>query len=332
MVWVGIDVSKSWLDVEVGGGGAVEVARFDNDAPAHRKLCRWLRKHGGDTVRVVIEATGSYSVDLALALNRAKGIEVMVANPRAVKNFREALMQRASTDLSSATALREFAQRMEFKRWTPPSKATLELRAVTRRIEALKEMIVEEKNRCEASAASEAFPAIIRRDVEKHVRHLEKCALALHQEALQIVARESDLKERFEQLCSVKGIGPISALVLVAELGCMPTGLDVRQWVAYAGLDPRPIQSGSSVLCTARISKRGNVHLRRVLYMPATVAKRFNPHVRAFAEHLRARGKPEQVINVAIMRKLLHATYGMWRTKQSFDGAKFYAMENSIAA
>src|SRR5262245_10251527 len=91
---VGVDVSARWLDVSRARPGAVDSGRFANDAAGHRELGRWLTK-GGREARVVLEATGLYSLDLALALHRQKRVRVMVANPRAVKQFREACLQRA---------------------------------------------------------------------------------------------------------------------------------------------------------------------------------------------------------------------------------------------
>ncbi len=100
--------------------------------------------------------------------------------------------------------------------------------------------------------------------------------------------------------------------------------MDVRQWVAYAGLDPRHHTSGSSVEKKPRISKAGNQHLRRALYMPALVAIVHEPHLCAFYQHLLARGKCKMQALVAVMRKLLHAIFGMFKHHQAFDGSKVY--------
>jgi transposase len=133
----GIDVSKDVLDVAARRDGErLETARFDNEAGGHQQLVRWLTKRGA-TARVVLESTGTYSLDVALALHRAPGIAVMVANPRAVKHFAGALLQRSKTDLTAAAALREFAARMPFVGWQPPAPEVLALRGIARRIAAL---------------------------------------------------------------------------------------------------------------------------------------------------------------------------------------------------
>ena len=109
-----------------------------------------------------------------------------------------------------------------------------------------------------------------------------------------------------------------------AELAVLPADMTPRQWVAHAGLDPRQVESGTSLHKPTRISKTGNAHLRAALYMPAMVAIREEPHVNAFAAKLIGRGKkPIQAI-VAVERKLLHAIHGMWTTDTNFDGPKFY--------
>jgi transposase len=109
--------------------------------------------------------------------------------------------------------------------------------------------------------------------------------------------------------------------------------MDVRRWVAYAGLDPREYSSGTSVQKKVRISKAGNKHLRRALYMPALVAVQHQPQVRAYYEHLQARGKTKMQALVATMRKLLHAIYGMFKHHRLFDGRKVYAaLDTSVPA
>ena len=113
---------------------------------------------------------------------------------------------------------------------------------------------------------------------------------------------------------------------LLPELLVLPDDMTVRQWVAHAGLDPRACQSGTSVDKPARISKLGNAHIRRALFMPSLVAVQHEPHVKAFFDTLVARGKTPLQAYVAVMRKLLHAIYGMFRTNTDFVAEKFYVV------
>ena len=151
----------------------------------------------------------------------------------------------------------------------------------------------------------------------------------LRREAQRVIAGEAALRQRYQQLRSVPGIAENSALQILAELEMLPQDRDVRQWVAYAGLDPREYRSGTSVRQRPRISKVGNRHLRHALYMPALVASRHEPHLRGFYKHLQERGKSKRQALVAVARKLLHAIYGMFRSGQGYDGTRVFPLPTS---
>src|ERR1700674_1860805 len=106
---------------------------------------------------------------------------------------------------------------------------------------------------------------------------------------------------------------------------------DAAQWVAHAGLDPRPYESGISIHRPRRITKVGNRHLRAALYMPALVAIQHDPNVKAFYNKLIAAGKKPMQAVVAVMRKLLHAIWGMLKHDQDFDGNKFFNLAAKTA-
>ena len=116
-------------------------------------------------------------------------------------------------------------------------------------------------------------------------------------------------------------------MAILAELTLLSPDLDVRQWVPAAGIDPREYSSGSSVHKKTRISKAGNRHLRRALYMPALVAVRHDLHLRAFYQHLIDHGKAKLQALVAVMRKLLHAIFGMFKHRQAYDGSKIFRLQ-----
>lgn len=327
---VGIDVSKDWLDVSAHCAGVVHAARVANTAVGHRALLKWLRQFGGRG-RIVLEATGSYSLDVALALQGAQHA-VMVVNPRAARDFARALLQRTTTDKIAAATLREFATRMPFVPWQPPAAEIRELRAVARRIAALVAERAAEKNRLHALQATQDTPAVVARDVAGNIRALTRRVAQLLRAATTLIAAHPALQHPYEQLRSIKGVGPASAIHLLGELLVLPPDMSAKQWVAHAGLDPRWQQSGSSVQTVARISKQGNRRLRAALFMPALVARRWHPNVAAFGDHLAARQKKPLQVLAAIMRKLLHAIHGMFRTDTTFQGEKFFRIPVAEAA
>jgi transposase len=320
----GVDVSQETLDVaaRTASGGEQRTAQFANTSAGHRQLIKWLTK-GGRSARVVLEATGVYSLDLALACDAATRIEVMVVNPRAARQFADACLQRSSTDATMAGALREYAARMEFVPWTPPSPQVREVRAIARRIAALTLEKTRELNRQHAAGATADTPAVLLNDVAVNVRHLQRRIDELKRHALTRITTDPQLQPVYRRLLSVCGIADTTAIQLLGELLVLPADMSARQWVAHSGLDVRHVTSGTSVHKAPRISKQGNANIRRILYMPALVASQREPHVHAFYEQLLAAGKKPLQALVAIMRKLLHAIWGMLKTNTDFDGAKF---------
>jgi transposase len=145
------------------------------------------------------------------------------------------------------------------------------------------------------------------------------------------IAGTLTLASKLAHLVSTKGIGEASAMRLLAELLVLPGDLAAPQWVAHAGLDPRPYESGTSVHRPRRITKVGNRYLRAALYMPALVAIQHEPNVKAFYNKLVAAGKKPMQAVVAVMRKLLHAIWGMLKHDQDFDGNKFFRLAEKIA-
>ena len=322
--FAGIEVSAKELLVTLRRGEqTLPMRSFPNTPEGHGAVARHLARKGR-LVRVCLESTGVYGLDLALLLQKRSGLEVMVANPRAVRHFAQALMQRSKTDPLDAVVLLEFAVRMPFQPWQPPSAAALHLCAIARRLQAITDLCTAEGNRLHAACAAQALPAVIRQDLRRSIAFHQRALARLTRQALARIAGDPALQERFEQLDSIPGIGTTSAVALLAELSLLARDLEVRQWVASAGLDPREYSSGTSVRRKTRISKAGNRRLRRALYMPALVTVRHDPHLRAFYQHLLARGKEKLQALVAVMRKLLHAIFGMFKHRQSYDGSKLF--------
>lgn len=324
-VIAGGDVSCDWIDLACRrpGTACLDERRFDNTPAGHRQIERWLRT-GDHPVRLCIEASGVYSLDLALALHEADEVDLMVAHPKALKAYRGARQRRAKTDRVDARLLCDYCLRMPFQAWRPPAEEAFELRALARRLQALVDERIRETNRLHAAQTSRTGSAFVINDIEVNIRHLERRIERLERQAQALIEEHATLCGRFEQLRSVKGIGQRSAIKLLGEWVMMPANLSVRQWVAFAGLDVRHRESGTSLSKPGHISKQGNARLRRALYMPAQVAIQHEPNVRAFYEKLIGRGKKPMVAIVAVMRKLLHAIYGMFKHGQEFDGQKFY--------
>src|ERR1700687_3496263 len=186
------------------------LARFANSAGGHKKFIRWATK-GARPVRVCLEATGIYSLEFALALHHAKNVEVMVVNPRAMKDFGRASMQRAKTDAVNAGVILDYLDRMRFGAWQPPALEILELQAINRRIDQLHTELTREKNRHHASEFAGASADAIAHDIEVNIHHLERRIARMQDRGLELERGGPALAAQLPPLCSANGIGGASA-------------------------------------------------------------------------------------------------------------------------
>lgn len=321
----GIDVDSRELNVIVrrqGKPGRLQV--FKNTPTGHQQLLKLLTQSRVE--RVCLEATGVYHLDLSVTLSDEPGLALMVLNPKAARRFAEALSERQKTDKVDALVLAEYAERMPFVSWQPPRREVLALRALSRRLQALVEQRTQAKNHLHAARASAHTPAIVVEDIALTIQQLGTQIQTLHQAARELIERDEHLARTLALLTSIKGLAEVSAIKLMGELLVLPASMTAKQWVAMAGLDPRHNQSGSREK-KARISKAGNAHLRKALFMPALSASRHEPHVAAFKSQLvEDRGLKKIQAVVAVMRKLLHAIHGMLKTGTPFDGTRFRAL------
>lgn len=306
-------------------GGRQERGELENTPEAIKRFLVRQRARCG-RLRVVMEATGIYYLDLALQVVQA-GAEVMVINPKAAHHFARAMSQRAKTDALDAQMLLAYLQRMDFVAWQPPAMALLELRQLGRHLTRLGEQRVRLKNQLHALRSTTSSPALVVEDVQEALANVERRIERLTTETLVRVQADPSLLARFQALDSIIGVGQASALALLAELRVLPTHMNSRACVCHAGLDVRIHRSGSSVELAPRLSKHGNKYLRRALYMPAMAALVHDPHARAFRDRLVARGKKKMQALAAVMRKLLTAAWALVRNPAPYDGTKLYARD-----
>jgi transposase len=319
----GIDVSAKTVNVAWRSKtGDIQQNVFENNERGHASVVSLLRAAKRPR-RVVMEATSNYHLDLAIALSRA-GLPVMVANPLATHHFAAAHLRRAKTDPIDADNLLAFCEKCEFVQWTMPSAAVLELRDFTRRIAALIDMQTAEKNRLHAAKSTGTTSPAVLADIEDTIVSVAARIRRLEEAAVKLVESDPELREAARQVTSVKGIAVRSGMRIIAELLLLPKDMKPKQVVAYAGLDPRPFQSGTQDR-RRKISRVGNARLRGALFMPTMAAARWEPRVKEAYELLVARKGPKSKLLAltAISRRLLQTLWRMLQTKKEFDGSKF---------
>lgn len=323
-LFAGIDVGAEDLILVIRKNGKpFDPQKFANTPADRARLVKKLVKLPG--VIVCLEATGIYHFDLALALHDA-GVSLMVINPKAAHNFAKVLMKNSKTDAVDADTLAEYAARMDFVAWPRPSNETLALRSFARRVNALTGQKAAAKNHLHALTATQETPKAVLKDAKLAIAQLEKRIDQLTAEALLLIAKHPKLKRVLTLLTGIKGIAETSAIALMGELLLLPSDLSHREWVKFAGLDPKAFDSGKSVHKKMRLSKAGNRHIRSALYMPALSAKTHDPHISAYFQHLLDNGKKPLQTVCAVMRKLLHAIHGMLKHDKPFDNSRFYAI------
>ena len=311
---VGIDIAKATFDVCLRVEEKERQAQFENSAGGFKKLSHWLSRYANQKVHACLEATGQYGEAVAEYLYQ-EGHQVSVVNPARIKAYGGSKLRRNKTDKADAQLIALYCQREQPALWTPPPASFKELQALVRRYEDLQTMIQQEKNRLK-SGTSQAEVVV---DLQEHVAYLEGKLKAIFQAIEEHIQAHPELKQRQALLLSIPGIGQLTAAKLLGEIRDVCAFEDARQLAAYAGVTPRNFLSGTSIHKKARMTKMGNAHLRKILFMPAISAKRHNPIVRAFCQRLLDGGKPSMQVVGAAMRKLLHLVFGILKSNQPFN-------------
>jgi transposase len=293
--------------------GKLHHRRFDNRPAGFAQLQAWLAKHRSKRLHACMEATASYGDDLALFLYQA-GHTVSIVNPARIHGFAQSQLRRNKTDRLDATLIARFTPQQQPEAWTRPPAEIRQLQGLVRRLEALQEMRQQEVNRLEQAGNQ----ALIRESLETIIATLDAEIARLRQLIKDHLDQQPGLRRGRDLLLTIPGIGETTAAWLLSEVQ-VSAYESARQVAAHAGLTPRHQQSGTSVHSPTHLSKTGNRRLRRALYLPAVVAKRYNPIIREFCQRLQERGKRPMEIIGAAMRKLLHIVYGVLKSGKAFD-------------
>jgi len=165
--------------------------------------------------------------------------------------------------------------------------------------------------------------------IENHIRYLNDLIDNLEKRMRTIISSDERLRSAFACAISIIGVGETVACTFLGEIGFGDEFASARQVEVYCGLNPRLRKSGSSLNSKPKLSKMGNVRMRRALYMPALSAMQHNPVLRQFAERLRTAGKHPRAIVGAIMRKLLRLLFAVVKSGKNYD-AEFHARPTNL--
>ena len=303
-LWIGIDVSKSTLEVALRPSD--ERWTVSHTAAGHAELLQRLQPL--QPTLIVLEATGGFQADLAATLVAA-GLRVAVVNPRQVRDFARSTGRLAKTDRLDAGILAHFAEAVRPEPRPLPDEQLQALTALIVRRRQVVEMLSAERHRL-----SSVRPVMQTR-IQAHIHWLEEELQRLDQDLQEMIRHSPLWREQEDLLRSVPGIGPVSACTLLAELPELGA-LNRKEIAALVGV--APFNRDSGLWRGRRTIWGGRAPVRNVLYMATLAAMRFNPLIHSFYQRLIIAGKPKKVALVACMHKLLIILNAILRTRTSW--------------
>lgn len=308
-ITIGIDISKDHLDSHRLPDGACN--RFANTKAGIKALIKWLLADLPE--RVVFEPTGAYHRKLERSLAEA-GISYAKVNPRQARRFAEATGTLAKTDRVDAMMLARFGAVLD------PAATVTRNQAV----ETLGELVVARRGLIKDRTATKnrqhnLSSALLKQQAKRRLKQIGADIAAIDAECRRLVEADEDLNLRFAILISIKGIGQVAVMTMLAEMPELGT-MDKRQTASLAGLAPVTRQSGA--WRGKSFIQGGRRTLRQALYMPALVAVRFNDELKAKYQALVEAGKPHKVAITAIMRKLITIANALIRDQRTWAEIK----------
>lgn len=301
---VGIDVSKNSLDVSYVLDGKKVHNVLENNQEGFAKLVSIT-----DTAySYVMEATGPYYYALACYLHQA-GCKVSVLNPLVAKRFCQTMIQRAKTDKADAAALRKYGEMFELSCWIPAQEEHLAITHLYGNLTRLTKAETALSNQLHAYQTTQGLKETTQQMMEEELGQIRQRIKNIEKQIEQKIAQL--YPELYQDLLSIPGIGPSSAMLLLVFCKGFKTFDNYKQVIAYLGLSPRVYQSGTSVNGKGHICKMGTAKVRAVLYMAAKSAIRWNQGCKQLYERLRAKGKPYRVAMIAVVNKLIKQAFAI---------------------
>jgi transposase len=311
---LGIDVAKKTFNVVLLRGEKKKHKQFANSEKGFAALSAWLAKQGAAQVWACLEATGSYSDALAHYLHQA-GHQVSLTNPARIKAYGQSQLQRTKNDSADADLILRFLRDTRPQLWEPPPPQQRQLQALVRHLDDLIDTRQQLQNRLTDGPQVE----VVLESLRQLIKQLNEQIELIEAQIRQHIDNHPDLKEAHDLLVSIKSLGSRTATVLLGEIERLRQYRHADEVVAYAGLNPKERQSGTSIKGKTCLSKIGNARVRKALYLPAINAIKYNPIIKRLAERLEGRGLCKMAIIGAAMRKLLQLAFGVLKTGKSFD-------------
>jgi transposase len=334
----GIDVAQKELVVSLGRmNHSIEpeiyaFKTFANKPSGFAALLVWVTKHSNaDTpVRFVMEATGVYHENLAYYLSD-QGHEVSIVLPNKISNYIKTLEIATITDKTASAAICQFGLEKKVNIWQKPKAIFRDLKQLTRERDQLIAERTVAKNQLHAEKA-EAFPnerSIAR--LQQRIELFNNQEKEIRTDIAEIVKQDEELVKKIDNVATIPGVGRLTVVITIAETNGFELIKNKKQLTGYSGLGVKEKQSGTSVKGKPKISKKGNKHLRKAMYMPSLCAIRTDEHFKAIFVRLVSKHGIKMKAAVAVQRKLLELIYILWSTNTAYDKSRFQKLATEAA-
>lgn len=317
---IGIDVSMDSIDARYGyidfnqNSTLSNSQSFNNTAAGHKKFLSWALKNKlSDDLSLVfvMETTGTYHENLAHFLFTSNQlVAVVLANK--IRNFAKSLESKSKTDPIDSATITRFALERKQSLWAPPDPKIKTLRDLVREYHSLKTIATEVKNQIHAKEFSFSFNKDSIKRKQKLITFLDNQSKQILNEINHILNSFPELLNKINKLVTIKGVGFITIVTVLAETNCFEHISSAKQLASYAGLDVVFNDSGKRKGKTS-ISKKGNKFIRKVIFMPALSASKYNHHLKELYKRLLYKGKNKKAALIAVARKLLLLIYTLWK-------------------
>ncbi|PKQ60150.1 IS110 family transposase [Labilibaculum manganireducens] len=295
---------------------------FTNDLSGMQEFYTWCINRNtkpGCSLVFVMEATGVYYENLAYFLYERDCL-VSVQLAQKIKYYAKSCNLKTKTDKVDSKMIAEFGIEKNLSGtdiWTPPSKSFKMIRDLSREHTSLKEACSTAQSQLHAlQQAYSVHPRVITLK-QQQIEFYKQQEEAVKQEMLLLVKEDEILFDKLENIISVKGLGFITVIKILAETNGFLLFRNIRQLVSYAGLDVIEKESGSFKGKT-KISKKGNARIRAALYMPAMTASVYNPDLKTFYNRINEGRSVKKQGLIAVMRKLLILIYTLWKKNEAY--------------
>lgn len=328
-IGIGIDISKDDFKVCIKGSLATKrrkikaSSKFSNHVSGFAKFWQWQAKHLKDIeapVEYLMEATGVYHESLAWFLYE-QGARVVVVLANRARLFLQSEGLDSKTDKIDAQGLAQMSLAKDLRPWQPISGVLRDLKTQTRYYASLQEDLSRSRNRLHALRHSYQASALVMGALKKQIRFLEKQIQSLRASIQKTLEADPELARKLVYLYSIKGVGLLTAAVVLAETGGFALFHSQKQLVSYAGYDVIEHQSGKYRGKT-HISKKGNKYIRRILFLPAFSALKPQGSFQDLYQRVSERTQMKMKGQVAVQRKLLCLMYTLWKKEEMFDPQK----------